>query len=80
MYRAFFPDVNWARTVAPSLISPMVTGTDFSNALLSSRSKYSYRSYRISPFVALYHLCHVSWVFKVMFEVAVASAIAVVMG
>ncbi len=66
--------------MAPSLISPIVTGTGFSNALLSSGSKYSYKSYRIPPFVALYHLCYVFWASRVMSEAAVAFAMAVVMG
>ena len=66
--------------MALSLTSPMVTGTGFSNALLLSGSKYFYKSYRISLFVALYHLYYVSWASRVMPEAAVASAMAVVMG
>ena len=80
MYRAFFPDVSWVRTVAFSLISPMVIGTDFSNALLSSGSKYSYKSCKIPPFVVSYHLDYVSWASRVMLEAAIAFAMAVVIG
>ncbi len=80
MYKTFSPDVNWARTVAFCLISPIVTGTGFSNALLSSGSKYFYKSYKILPFVTLYYLYYVSWVFRMMPEAAVAFAIVVVIG
>ncbi len=62
------------------MISPIVTGTGFSNALLSLGSKYSYKSCRIPLFVALYHLCYVFWASRVMLEVVVAFAMAVVMG
>ncbi len=66
--------------MALSLTSPMMTGTGFSNVLLSSGSKYSYKSYKIFFFMVLYYLCYVSWVFRVMFEAAVAFAMVVVMG
>ena len=56
----------------------MVTETSFSNALLSSGSKYSYKSYRIPLFVASYHLYYVSWVSRMMPEAAVAFAMVVV--
>ncbi len=63
-----------------SLIFPMVIGTGFSNALLLSGSKYSYKSCRIFLFVALYYSYYVSWVFRVMFKAVVASIMAVMMG